>query len=224
MGTAGTVTAIDGTTLTVETTASGTAAATTVQVTTTDATVVTETVDGTTSDLAVGDHVRAMGTTDADGAVSATDVTDSGDQELAGPGGGLGGGTPPAGAPTGEGAPTAPDGSQGGPGGRGTSGTITAIDGDVLTVESTDGAEVQVTLTADTTVSLNRVIALGDLATGDTVLVMGTTTDATVAATTIRRGDLPTGGFAGGPGGTPPAGASPPDGSSGATVTSTTTT
>ncbi len=63
----------------------------------------------------------------------------------------------------------------GGPGGRGhgARGTITAIDGTTLTVESEDGATVTVTTSDDTRVTEATEGTLADIATGDTVRVMG---------------------------------------------------
>jgi len=205
MGTAGTVSAIDGSTLTVtgqddtETT-----------VKTTDDTTVTRTSEGELSDLAVGDNVVVMGETDGD-AVAAQTITDSGDQAATttfrGPGGGQEG-TPPSGAPDGSGEGQAPPDGQGFPGGQGgmpTAGEITKIDGGTITVKTADGTIVTVTTSDDTTVSVTEEIEVSDIAEGDTVVVMGETADDVVTADAIRVGDLGAGGFRMN-GGTPPQG------------------
>ncbi len=226
-GTSGTVTAIDGTTLTIEIAATDAIDASTLTVTTTADTTVTATVDGTASDLAVGDNILALGTTADDGTVTATGIIDNRDQELTDTRGGpppAGAGNAPAGeAPSGDDAAGTPpagaraDGprAQGrapGGGAEGTSGAISAIEGDRVTVETADGSTVTVVLAADTTVTLTEVVSLDDLAEGDTVVVTGTVTESTVAATAIRKGDLPAGGFAGGPGRPPRSGAAPDGG------------
>ncbi len=230
MGTAGTITAIDGSTITVEAAAApgGTSTETsTVKVATTDETTVTESVSGSVDDLAEGDHVTVMGTT-ADGAVTAQRIVDSRDVESSFGGGGGGQmGTPPSlpdGAEQGS-LPDAPTGtppSGGFPGGAPTAGTIASIDGDTVVVETSDGTKVTVTVTDDTEVSITEQISVGDLAEGDTVMVAGTTSGSTVAAETIRKGELGGGGaFGGGPGMTPPAGGTPPGGTDSGTGSGT---
>jgi hypothetical protein len=82
--TAGQVTAVSGPTITI-TGRNGT----TYTVTTTPSTTLTRTVSGTVADLKVGDTVTAVGTTEPNGTVSATRVT-----EGAGGNGGFGGGGP----------------------------------------------------------------------------------------------------------------------------------
>jgi hypothetical protein len=90
---------------------------------------------------------------------------------------------------------TPPEGMDlGRPGGNATSGEITAVDGDVVTLTLDDGTTVTVTTSSDTTVTVDG--ALGDLAAGDTVTVLGETDDeGNVTATSISEG---TGGFGGG--------------------------
>lgn len=221
-GSSGTLTKVDGTVLTLESTDQS-GAKTTITVKTTADTTFTESVEGSVSDLAKGDHVLVMGDT-VDGVVAAQRVVDNGKLALRGPGAG---GQPPAGRP--DGAPpadqppsdgsavTTPDGSIppgtppaggsfGNPGSF-TNGTITAIDGDTITVAAADGTSVKVSITNDTTVTVTKSLTLADLATGDTLSAMGTTAGDVVTATSVRRGDLGRGGF-GGPGGPPP-GAAP---------------
>ena len=110
-------------------------------------------------------------------------------------------GTRPDGA-TGD-APTGTDG--GGFGGGGfTSGTVTAIDGDTVTLETTDGSTVTVTTTDDTTVTTTTDASVSDLAEGDSLTVVGEADDDgnVASATSISEGAT---GFGGGMGGgTPP--------------------
>jgi hypothetical protein len=224
MGTAGTVSAVDGSTLTVT---GQDDAETTVQ--TTDETVVTRSAEGDLSDLAVGDQILVMGETSGD-AVAAQRIVDSGDEEATvgfGPAGGPPSGTPPTGTvtegelPDGQAPPTGGADQPGAP----TSGEITKIDGDTITVKTDDGT-VTVTTSDDTEVSTTETIEVSDIAEGDTVVVMGETADDVVTAKSIRVGDLGAGGFRpeGAPpdGATPPAGAAPSTGSDGSgTVTGT---
>jgi hypothetical protein len=111
--------------------------------------------------------------------------------------GGFGGGERPDGA-TGE-APTGGGGAMGGF----TSGTVTSIDGDVVTLELEDGSTVTITATSDTTVTTTTDGTVSDLAEGDSLTVMGEADDdGNVAATSITEGAT---GFGGGMGGgTPP--------------------
>jgi hypothetical protein len=101
-----------------------------------------------------------------------------------------------------------------GPGGRGNVGTIAAIDGATITLTTQTGTTKVVT-SANTTVSLSVAGAIGDIKTGDHVVVTGAASGTTVAADRIV--DLgtnatsgfggPGGGLGGPPGGNPPAGA-----------------
>lgn len=116
----------------------------------------------------------------------------------------------------------------GAPGG-GTNGTITTIDGDVLTVESqgfagpygasgtTGTSSVSVQTDADTVVTASVEGSLDDLAEGDQVIVIGETADdGTVAATSVAEaGDVGDVGDVGVPGSGQdglPGGQAPPDG------------
>ena len=100
-------------------------------------------------------------------------------------------------------APTGTDG--GGFGGGGfTSGTVTAIDGDTVTLELDDGTTVTITTTDDTTVTTTDEASVSDLAEGDSLTVMGEADDdGNVAATSITEGAT---GIGGGMGGGAPAG------------------
>ncbi|GAB3607860.1 hypothetical protein GCM10027413_32690 [Conyzicola nivalis] len=84
--TSGTVIAVDGDTVTIETSDGST-----VTVTTTDDTTVTTTEDSSVSALAEGDSLTVVGEADDDGSVAATSISEG----ATGFGGGMGGGTPP---------------------------------------------------------------------------------------------------------------------------------
>jgi len=101
---------------------------------------------------------------------------------------------------------TPPEGFDGAPtdggnfAGNFTSGEITSVDGDTVTLTLEDGSTVTVTTSTDTSVTVEGEV--GDLATGDTVTVIGETDDdGNVTATSISEG-AGLGGFPGG--GTPP--------------------
>ena len=80
-------------------------------------------------------------------------------------------------------------------GGGFTSGEITAIDGEVVTLTLDDGSTVTVTASSDTTYTVTG--SLTDLAVGDTVTASGETDDdGNVTATSISEGTM--GGFGGG--------------------------
>jgi hypothetical protein len=226
-GTAGTITSIDGSTLTLEATARDSGDTSTVTVETSDETTVSESVEGSLADLEEGDNVLIMGTS-ADGTVTAQRIVDSGDVEATGPGAGGGTGAPPEGMGTPpEGMGTPPEGMGTPPEGMGTPtvGTIASIDGSTFVVETSDGGSVTVTASDDTTITVTKQLTMDDLATGDTITVTGTTSDATVSASSIRKGELGVGGGFGGPGGgpgmAPPEGFTPPDGSGSSTPTTT---
>ena len=198
-GAGGTISAIDGSTLTLEG-REGEA----VTVTTTDETTVRDAAEGAVPDIAEGDHVVVMGA-EADGAVTAVRVVDLGelDPEADRPEGA------PA-PPEGE-APTPPEGApDGGRPGRPTAGTVASVDGATFTVTTAEDETVTVTTTDETEVTVVTEIAVSDLAVGDEIRVGGEVTDGTVAADRITRGDLPLAGGRhhgpGGPGGRPGAG------------------
>lgn len=196
MGSGGTITAIDGATITVDG-VDGTEAT----IETNDDTVVTESVDAAVSDLGVGDQVRVMG----DGSeteVAARQIV-VGDVEIGGPMMGVPGGAPPSGdqmtppegmeLPEGAELPEGerPDGAPiGGPMG-GAIGEITAIDGDTITVTSEDGTAVTVTVSDETTVSRMVEIEVADLVVGDEISARGDTADdGTVTAASITKGAM----------------------------------
>ncbi len=207
-GTVGTIASIDGSTLEVETMDGST-----VQVATTADTEVVVSEDGDLADIEVGDHLAVEGSTSGD-EIAANRLIDTGDEEMAGLGAPPDGAAAPSDGAAGQtdGAAGQTDGATGqtdsGPsmgGGRGlTRGTVTAIEGDTITLSAEDGSTVTVTASDDTTVSIQRSGAVSDLDEGDTVMVRGETSDGTVTATSIRSGELP-GGRDGG-GGMPPTG------------------
>ncbi|MHC5795051.1 DUF5666 domain-containing protein [Lacisediminihabitans sp. FW035] len=95
------------------------------------------------------------------------------------------------------------EGGAPGAGGGFTAGTISAIDGDTITLKLTDGSTVKVTTGSSTTVTKTADGSVSDLATGDTIAVQGTKdASGTVSATSVSEGAL-TGGFGGG---APPSG------------------
>ena len=236
LGARGTITAIDGSTITVESEdPSGSSTTTTVE--TTADTTVTESLEGSLDDLEVGTTVVAFGEESDDGGIVATNV-----REGDGAGFGQGTGGPPEGfeppadgdlpegfEPPADGElpdgfePPAdgelPDGFEppegfdpaqgGGPGGGqgpATSGEITAVDDDSMTLD-VDGESVTVTITEDTTVTVTEERSLEDLAEGDVIVAVGEMADDVLTATSIQLGDAGLGGFGGPGGGQLPAGA-----------------
>jgi hypothetical protein len=197
-GAAGTITAIDGKTLTLEThDFSGDTG--TAKVVTTDDTKFTEMADGKVADIKVGDNVLVT-TDDTTGAasVTATNIVDNGDQPAGffrpRSGNGADGQAPPDGQ-------TPPDGQNAGPGLRNfadgglRAGEVTKVDGSTITIKTVQGDPVTVATNADTKISVTKTISLSDLEVGDTVRAEGSTTDGTVNADSVRKGDL--GGFRG---------------------------
>jgi hypothetical protein len=206
-GAAGTITAIDGKTLTLETRDFSGDTGTT-KVVTTDDTKFTEMVDGKVSDIKVGDNVLVT-TDDTTGAasVTATNIVDNGDQQ-AGFFRQRSGAAPDGQAPPDGQVP--PDGQNGtGPGFRNfgnggfRAGEVTSVDGSTITIKTVQGDTVTVATNADTKISVTKEISLKDLKVGDTVRAEGTTNDGTVTADSVRKGEL--GGFRGAfPGGRGP--------------------
>jgi hypothetical protein len=221
-GAFGEVTAIDGSTLTVES-GDPSGSTTTLSVEASAETVITESVDGTVADLAAGDSVVVVGEETETG-VAATSLVEGGGAGL-GFGGGPpgGGGTPPDGdlpedfEPPADAQPPAsgeiPDGAEpgdrpgGAPTGGFTAGEIVSIDDTGLTVETDEGEQVQVTVSSNTTVTVTVERTLADIAVGDTISASGETDGSVVTAETIRigAGGLPgAGGFPGARGSVPP--------------------
>lgn len=199
-GASGEVAAIEGTTVTVEVPSDASGGTTLSTVETDDATEIVEMVEGSIDDLAVGDEVVVVGD-ESDGLVTATRITEGG-----GVGGGAGaapggGRTPPEGLEP-------PDGVEpgrgGAPAGGLVAGSISSIDGSVLTVETADGT-VTVEADAETTIVLTVARSFDDIEIGDTIQATGETTESdtgesVVSATSIQIGSLGLGrtGFGGG--------------------------
>lgn len=213
-GAFGEVTAIDGSTLTVES-GDPSGSTTTLSVDASADTVITESVEGTVADLAVGDSVIVVGEETETG-VAATSLVEGG-----GAGFGFGGGAPGAGRTPPEGEipegfdPPAdaqppgevPEGAEpgdrpeGAPRGGFTAGDIVSIHDTGLTVETAEGEQVQVTVSASTTVTVSVERTLADIAVGDTISASGETDGTEVTAETIQIG---AGGMPGAGGSMPP--------------------
>lgn len=92
-----------------------------------------------------------------------------------------------------------------------TSGTVTSVDGDTVTIELADGSTVKVTASADTTVTTTSDADVSDLKKGDTITAIGEAdSDGNVTATTISEGQTGFGGGGFGGNGTPPGGTTTP--------------
>lgn len=192
-GTQGTITAVDDTGLTVATDDGD------VTVAVDDDTRVLATTDGSLADVAVGDRLIVTGTEADDGTVAATRVA-VGDDLAAGRRGGSGGPGRDGGAGGGrrghgghrpsdddqteDDTTDDEDGSRRHP----RAGTVTAIDGTTITVETVRGDTVTVTTGADTEFTVTSEITLADLAVDDEVHVAGRTDDGTITARLIHRG------------------------------------
>lgn len=109
----------------------------------------------------------------------------------------------------GQAGPGAGTGTAGGRGGF-TAGTITSISGGTITLKKADGTTITVSTTGSTTVTKSSTAKVSDLATGQTITVIGQAdASGNVAATRISEGAA--GGF-GGFGGAPGDGATPTPG------------
>jgi len=200
----------------------------TVEVTTSGATTFVNASSGSVDDVQEGDRVVAFGERSDSGVAAQRLVT--GDEDLL-PVGGPGG----QGMPDGQGSPGAQGMPAGGPIAGVVAGVIRSIDGSALTISTDGGDTVTLTTSSSTKVEHLQAARASDLEVGDDVMVVGTASDSTVAATRVRIGALDvlpdgaagpnTGGpNTGGPNGDGPAvpgqpGSDPSDGSgSGATV------
>jgi hypothetical protein len=72
----------------------------------------------------------------------------------------------------------------------GTSGAITAIDGTTLTVKDRQGQSVKVTTSDSTRVTIEKTVAVSDIAKGDRISVNGTQSGTTIAASRISIMDI----------------------------------
>lgn len=185
---AGTVTKVDGGTLTVQEQPNNVA----VTVTTSATTTVTTFAPGTLGDLAMGDVVALQGDKTGDTAYTAKTIFNlrgfAGGGAARAPSGSNGAqGTEAAGSPASGarnraggnasgGAASAPAGRAGGglfPGLSGPTGRITKIDNGTLTLQGFDGATMTVTTNPSTSVRTQATGVVSDIKTGDTVSVQG---------------------------------------------------
>ena len=209
-GARGTVTKLDGSDITVQTTDQSGSTSTTV-VRTSNNTTYTQSASGSIGDLKAGDNIVVTGNS-SNGSVVATSIRDMGSMTFGRGGsrnGGNGNGGPPtdfSGAPPNfSGAPPNNGNFPGGapePGqaGNSTAGKITAIDGSTVTVSSFNGDAVTVTTDGSTTYTVTKSASLADIKVGDTITAAGETSNGVVTATAIRIGDdgFGPGGFGGG--------------------------
>jgi hypothetical protein len=167
----------------------------TLTVTTSGATTVTKSSAGALGDIKIGDNVTLMASGTAPALVAGR-ITDTGSQPLAGFGGGLGGGfgggrqsqNTTGGATGGTTNSTRPAGAGPGGGANFVRGTVASLTPTAVTVSEANGTSVAVTTNSSTTVVLARSATIKDIAVGDTVVVRGTTTGATVAAVSVADG------------------------------------
>ena len=201
--TAGTITAINGSSLTVkETDFSGSTS--TVNVTTSKSTTYHASVDGAVSDLKKGDNVVVTGTT-ANSVLTATRISQA-DITLRAPRNGDAngnggqffseGGPPPGAGDT----ATNGDGGTGRAfgGGNFTAGEIASIDGDTITITDPSGTNTTVKTTDDTKIVVTKTIAFKEFKVGDAVRVTGDASGKTIKATDVTKGGVG-GGLFGGP-------------------------
>lgn len=101
-----------------------------------------------------------------------------------------GGGSSPAAASTGNSNSNAGNGSSFQSRFPGASGRITAIDGSTLTLQDRQNRSVKVTTTGGTRVTLEKTVAVSDIAKGDRISVTGKRSGTTIAATRVAIADL----------------------------------
>lgn len=206
LGGFGTISSIDGSTLTIED-QSGSST----KVVTSDSTTVTASETGSVDDIKVGDTVMVVGTGSST-EIAATRVTDDGDVKAdadqpdrpdgaSGNGPGFNGNGPPGGQMPGGG--QAPSGAANM---SATRGVVKSVGDGTFTVTGMGDTTVTVTTDSSTTVTISKAAKLSDLKVGDTVMVRGDEADGTITATSIREGEL------GGPMGGGPMGGGPPGG------------
>jgi hypothetical protein len=75
-------------------------------------------------------------------------------------------------------------------GGNVTIGTIKSIDGDTITLQTVNGDTVTVNIGSDTTIQVTKDGSVGDLGTGDTLVVAGTQKSGSIDANSITEGGL----------------------------------
>ena len=209
----GTITKINGTSITVQATDGSSTL-----VKTTPTTQVTEAVNGTAADVVSGDRIIVVGPVTGS-SVAATRISDMGKlgdirvgrrARTGATTGSIPNGTGPNGTgPNG----TGPAGGRfpGGAAGGFSFGTVTSVNGSTITITTStgltgtgspaSGKTLTITTTSTTTVMVTKHRTIADLKVGDTVQAVGATaSDGTVTAVLIRVGTLG-GGFGGGGGG-----------------------
>jgi hypothetical protein len=210
-GTSGTIASISGSTLTVKDTATNS----TVNVTTSSSTRVTLAQSVAVGSVVKGDRIFVTGATSGS-TVEATTISDLGSStsNLPAGGGGPAGRTPGEGAggganappggrgPGAQGAGAQGAGAQGagaqGAGGGLTAGTVSSVSSGTIVVSAADGSSTTVKTSASTTVTKSVAGSVSSLKIGDSVRVVGTTSNGSVAATAITEGDSGFGGFGAG--------------------------
>lgn len=165
-GASGTLTKIDGNTLTLNTQQGQTI------VNISSNTVIQKTVSGSLADLQTGQILTVIGTADASGNIAASSIALR-------PQGQNPGFSPPAGAaPNPSGRPNRPSGmasprpNMGGPG-NGTFGTLAKIDGNTLTLTTGQGQTVVVTVSSGTVIQKTVNGSISDLQVGQSLTAMG---------------------------------------------------
>lgn len=203
----GTVKSIDGNKITITSMATNTD----VVIQASDTTTVTKEITGTVADITIGETITAIGQTSGD-TVDATRVQIGGGFGGFGGFGGRGGGgnfpgaggqgvfsgtrtipsgTPGAGFngngfPGASGTPGANRGNFGGAGGTFVNGTVEKIDGDVVTVKTTDGGTATFTLSANSTIMKQERLKVSDIAVGNTITATGQMNGSVFDATSIQ--------------------------------------
>jgi hypothetical protein len=180
-GASGTITGIDGNTITLDT---GQGAATVIVSANTS---IQKNAAASLADLQTGQFLMVTGTTDASGSTAASSIVvrpqgtnsrfspPTGD--MPGPGGRSGvpggSGARPGFGGSGNGTFNGPGGGSFGAPGNGVFGTLSSIAGDTLTLTTVQGQEVTVTVGPDTVIQMIESGTLADLRVGDTLNVMG---------------------------------------------------
>jgi hypothetical protein len=207
----GTIAAINGNTITLNT-QTGVA-----KVQTTPSTTVTVTSTGAVSQIATGDRVVVSGTPSGT-TIAADTISDVGKSpQGGGPFGGNGQRVRRGFRRFGNGQGNFNGGPNGqSPNGRSFAvGTVTAVNGSTLTIKTANGTTDTVTTTSSTNVTITKAGSVSDLKSGDQITVIGNTANGVTTATRIaegRMGALFGRGADGGPGGF---GGPPPGGGSG---------
>jgi hypothetical protein len=183
MGTTGTVRGINGNVITLATNNGSV-----VQVYTNSSTTIQEVVDAGLSDIAIGDSISVIGQSSQSGSINAISITIGtvgmlqlpGLQQLPGgmnPGamnGSMGPGGMNPGSMNGSMGPSGMGGNSPGSGmGGGTTGTVSGISGNVITLTTTNGSVVQVYTDSSTTIQEVVDAGLSDIAIGDSISVIG---------------------------------------------------